>query len=53
MLSSIQVNPAEELLARWTTCRLSGLPLTPPCCVDELGYIFNKDAVIQVMGSPC
>eukprot|EP00884_Botryococcus_braunii_P009402 jgi/Botrbrau1/18463/Bobra.0072s0046.1 len=44
-----KVNPAEELRARWTTCRLSGLPLSPPCCVDELGFLFNKEAVIQAL----
>jgi Rtf2 RING-finger len=44
----LQVNPAEELRARWTTCRLSGLPLNLPCCVDKLGFIYNKDAVVQV-----
>lgn len=43
-----QVNPEEERLAKWTMCQLTGQPLTPPCVVDELGNLFNKDAVIQV-----
>ena len=45
---SMQVNPEEERLARWTTCQLSGMPLQPPCVADELGSLFNKDAVLQV-----
>lgn len=42
-----KVNPEEERLARWTRCQLSGELLTPPCVVDELGNVFNKDALIQ------
>jgi hypothetical protein len=34
---AVQVNPAEELLARATRCRLSGERLAPPCVADELG----------------
>ncbi len=41
-LNDLQVNPAEEKLARWTTCKLSGEPLQPPCVVDELGSLYNK-----------
>jgi hypothetical protein len=52
MWSIVKVNPAEELRAKWTTCRLSGQPLVPPCCVDELGFIFNKEAVLQVKLHP-
>ena len=44
----LQVNPEEERLARWTTCQLSGMALAPPCVADELGNLFNKDAVLQV-----
>lgn len=42
------MNPEEERLARWTTCQLSGMPLQLPCVADELGSLFNKDAVLQV-----
>lgn len=42
-----KVNPAEELLANWTRCHLSGEVLTPPCVVDDLGYLYNKEAVIH------
>ncbi|KAG2493539.1 hypothetical protein HYH03_008353 [Edaphochlamys debaryana] len=42
-----KVNPEEERLARWTRCHLSNEPLSPPCVVDELGSLYNKDALIQ------
>jgi len=44
-----KVNPAEERLALWMNCRLSGDPLTPPCCADRLGSIFNKEAVLEAI----
>ncbi|KAL4457462.1 hypothetical protein ABPG75_012327 [Micractinium tetrahymenae] len=44
-----KVNPEEERLARWTSCQLSGMPLQPPCVADELGSLFNKDAVLQAL----
>lgn len=45
----VQVNPAEERLARFTHCSLSGEPLSPPCCADELGSLYNKDAVVSAL----
>ena len=47
-LGCVKVNPIEEKLARWTQCQLSGEPLQQPVVADQLGYLFNKDAVIQV-----
>jgi len=44
-----KVNPAEEQLAKFTQCHLSGQPLQPPCVVDELGNLFNKDALLQAL----
>lgn len=44
-----KVNPEEERLARWTTCLLTGMPLQPPCVCDELGSLYNKDAVIHAL----
>ena len=44
-----QVDPAEERLARFTRCSLSGDPLDPPCCADELGSLYNKDAVVAAL----
>eukprot|EP00983_Pelagomonas_calceolata_P092910 1157720-Pelagomonas_calceolata.AAC.2 len=36
-------------LLRFTQCHLSGQPLQPPCVVDELGNLFNKDALLQAL----
>lgn len=44
-----KVNPAEEVLARWTRCRLSGERLTPPCVADELGSLYNKEALVHAL----
>lgn len=44
-----KVNPEEERLARWTTCRLSGMPLQPPCVIDELGNLYNKEAMVHAL----
>lgn len=48
-LLRLQVNPAEELLARWTRCRLSGERLAPPCVADELGSLFNKESLVHAL----
>ena len=42
-----QVDPNEERLAKWTRCQLSGEALAPPCVADELGHLFNKDAIVS------
>jgi hypothetical protein len=44
-----KVNPAEEMLARATRCRLSGERLQPPCVADELGSLFNKEALVHAL----
>lgn len=44
-----KVDPSEEKLAKFTTCQLSGEPLQPPCVVDELGSLFNKDTVVKAL----
>jgi Rtf2 RING-finger len=44
-----KANPEEERLARWTTCQLSGLALTPPIVCDAVGNLYNKEAVIQAL----
>lgn len=49
LAAHFQVNPEEERLARWTTCLLTGMPLQPPCVCDELGSLYNKDAVIHAL----
>ena len=45
----MQVNPREAALAKWTRCQLSGQPLNPPCVSDELGHLFNKDAIVNAL----
>jgi hypothetical protein len=45
----LQVNPAEEMLARATRCRLSGERLQAPCVADELGSLFNKEALVHAL----
>ena len=47
----LQINPVEAKLAKWTRCNLSGEPLQPPCVADELGNLYNKDAVVQALVS--
>ncbi|KAK9868399.1 hypothetical protein WJX84_009405 [Apatococcus fuscideae] len=49
MRKAAKVNPIEEKLARWTQCQLSGEPLQQPVVTDQLGYLFNKDAIIQAL----
>lgn len=47
----MQVNPVEAKIAKWTRCNLSGQPLQPPCVADELGNLYNKDAMVQALVS--
>lgn len=44
-----KADPAQLRLARWTTCQLSGAPLSAPVVVDELGFLFNKDALVEAL----
>jgi hypothetical protein len=44
-----KVDPAEELLARWTRCHLSGERLQAPIVADELGSLYNKEAVVRAL----
>lgn len=44
-----KVNPLEELHAKWTRCHLSHELLCPPVVIDELGNVFNKDAVVNAL----
>mmetsp|Transcript_1007 Transcript_1007/g.1433 ORF Transcript_1007/g.1433 Transcript_1007/m.1433 type:complete len:521 (-) Transcript_1007:133-1695(-) len=41
------VDPAEQRRAKWGSCHLSGEPLSPPCVVDELGNLYNKEALLS------
>jgi Rtf2 RING-finger len=44
-----QVDPAEERLAKWTRCQLSGEQLQEPVVCDELGHLFNKAALVAAL----
>jgi hypothetical protein len=44
-----KVNPAEELLARWTRCHLSNERLNEPVVADDLGSLFNKEAIVAAL----
>ncbi|XP_031490782.1 uncharacterized protein LOC116257902 [Nymphaea colorata] len=44
-----KVDPNETRLSMWTTCRLSGEPLKPPCVIDQLGNVFNKEALVEAL----
>ncbi|KAK9670032.1 hypothetical protein RND81_13G172100 [Saponaria officinalis] len=44
-----KVDPNEKLLSKWTTCALSSEPLKPPCVVDRLGNLFNKEALVKAL----
>lgn len=46
-----KVDPYESKLARWSQCRLSAEELAPPCVIDRLGNVFNKEAVVRALVS--
>lgn len=37
------------LVHRWTRCHLTGELLNPPCVIDELGTLYNKDAIVSAL----
>lgn len=44
-----KVDPNEIKLAKFTNCALSSEPLKPPCVIDFLGNIYNKEAVVSAL----
>lgn len=44
-----KVDPAERRLAQWTRCQLSGENLACPVVCDELGHLFNKEAIVAAL----
>lgn len=44
-----KIDPAEELLARWSRCHLSGDKLVTPVVADELGFLYNKEALVRAL----
>eukprot|EP01083_Nonionella_stella_P306626 1074602_1 len=39
----------ESIVSNWTTCAVSQEPLEAPVVCDELGYLMNKRALIEIM----
>ncbi|OVA10310.1 Protein of unknown function DUF602 [Macleaya cordata] len=44
-----KVDPNETRLSRWTTCSLSFEPLKPPCVIDRIGNLFNKEPLVEAL----
>lgn len=44
-----KVDPNEARLSRWTNCALSFEPLKPPCVIDKLGNVFNKEPLVEAL----
>lgn len=44
-----KVDPNETRISRWTTCAISGEPLAPPCVIDRIGNIFNKESLVEAL----
>ncbi|XP_068652934.1 uncharacterized protein [Aristolochia californica] len=44
-----KVDPNETRLSKWTTCALTSEPLNPPCVLDKLGNIFNKQPLVEAL----
>jgi len=44
-----ELDKKEERMARWTRCSLSLTELQQPVCADELGNLYNKEAVLNAL----
>lgn len=44
-----KVDPNEARLAKWSRCALSSEALKPPCVVDLLGNLYNKEALVSTL----
>eukprot|EP00250_Pteridium_aquilinum_P002257 c12455_g1_i1 orf=471-1613(-) len=44
-----KVDPNEARLAKWSQCTASSEPLKPPCVVDLLGNLYNKEALVAAL----
>lgn len=42
-----KADPFELARVRWTLCQLSKDPLKPPVVTDQLGLLYNKEAIIK------
>ncbi|KAJ6406924.1 hypothetical protein OIU84_010441 [Salix udensis] len=39
----------EQRLSKWLNCSLSNEPLKPPCVIDRLGNMFNKETLVEAL----
>eukprot|EP01018_Ginkgo_biloba_P024316 Gb_26977 [translate_table: standard] len=44
-----KVDPNETRISKWSTCSLSQETLKPPCVIDRLGNIFNKESLVRAL----
>ncbi|XP_068648363.1 uncharacterized protein [Aristolochia californica] len=44
-----KVDPNETRLSKWSTCALTSEPLNPPCVLDKLGNVFNKQPLVEAL----
>lgn len=44
-----KVDPNEARIAKWSRCALSSEVLKPPCVVDLLGNLYNKEALVSAL----
>uniref|UniRef100_A0A0D6R4A3 Ubiquitin-like domain-containing protein n=1 Tax=Araucaria cunninghamii TaxID=56994 RepID=A0A0D6R4A3_ARACU len=44
-----KVDPNETRICKWSTCALSQDTLKPPCVIDRLGNVFNKESLVRAL----
>lgn len=44
-----KVDPNETRICKWNTCALSQETLKPPCAIDRLGNVFNKESLVRAL----
>jgi hypothetical protein len=44
-----KVDPNETRISKWSTCALSQETLKPPCAIDRLGNVFNKESLVRAL----
>ncbi|KAH9299214.1 hypothetical protein KI387_030896 [Taxus chinensis] len=44
-----KVDPNESRICKWSTCALSQDTLKPPCVIDRLGNVFNKESLVRAL----
>lgn len=44
-----KADPNETRICKWNTCALSQETLKPPCAIDRLGNVFNKESLVRAL----